>query len=120
MFFLVVLILNDPEYTHEILNAWEDAGVSGVTILNSTGLGRLRKAGLRDDFPLMPSLRDIFETDEIHHRTILTVVNSQALVDRLVEVTQSITGDLDQPNSGFLFVSPVLQVYGLGRGRKEG
>ncbi len=58
MNYLVVLIVDDPDHCPAILNAWEEAGVSGVTILESSGLGRLRQGGLMDDLPLMPSLSD--------------------------------------------------------------
>ncbi len=115
MSFLVVLIVDDPDDCSPILDRWEEIGVSGVTILESTGLGRLRKAGFRDDLPMMPSLRDIFSSREIPHRTLLSVVNNQTEVDQMVAAAQEIIGDLDDPSTGFLFVVPVLQAYGLGR-----
>ena len=45
MNYLVVLIVNDIDDTVPILSAWEDAGVLGVTIIESTGLGQIRRAG---------------------------------------------------------------------------
>lgn len=115
MNFLVVLIVDDPENCPQILDAWEESGVTGVTILESSGLGRYRKAGLRDDLPLMPSLRDLFETDEVHHRTLMSVVDSQDKVDALITRAQEVIGALDDPHTGFLFVVPVTQVVGFGR-----
>lgn len=115
MAFLVVCIVDNPDYCPAILEAWEAIGIYGVTILESTGLGRLRRAGLRDDIPLMPSLRDLFEGGEVHHRTLLSVVDEQSKVDRMVDVVQKILGDLNRGKSGFLFVVPVSQVYGLGK-----
>jgi len=113
MSFMVVLIVNDPDDCPPILDAWEAAGATGVTILESTGLGALR-SGLRDDIPLMPSLRDIFQGKEVHHRTMISVVETEVMVDKLVEEARDILGDLDRPHSGFLFVVPVLRAYGLG------
>lgn len=115
MSYLVVLIVDDPDDCPAILDAWEAAGVTGVTILESSGLGRLRRAGLRDDLPLMPSLHDLLGTREIHHRTLLSVVEEQSRVDEMVAIARKVIGDLDQPHTGFLFVIPVLQVYGLGK-----
>ncbi|MCU0488534.1 MAG: hypothetical protein MUE67_06250 [Anaerolineales bacterium] len=115
MYHLVVLIVNEPEDCPALLDAWEAAGVKGITILNSSGLGRVRRAGLREDLPLMPSLEDLFQDEEIYHRMLLSVVEDQEMVDRLVKVTREITGDLDRPHSGFMFVVPVSQVYGLDR-----
>ena len=115
MSFLVVMIVDNPDLCPTILHAWEEAGVTGVTILESSGLGRMRRGGLRDDMPLFPSFSELLEGEEIHHRTLLSVVKDQAMVDEMVRLAQEMAGDLDEPNSGFLFVVPVLQAYGLNR-----
>jgi len=119
MTFLVVLIVNDPDYCPIILDEWEAAGVFGITILQSTGLGHIRRAGLRDDVSIMPSLADIFESEEIHHRTMFSVVEGQEMVDKMVSIVQRIVGNLDDPHTGFLFVVPVAQVYGMARNRRN-
>ena len=113
MAYLVVLILDDGDKRNAILDAWESAGVKGITILGSTGIGRVRRAGLRDDLPLMPSLQDLLYGETSHHHTLFSVVESQEQVDALVKTTRSIIGDLSQPDTGLLFIVPVLQVYGL-------
>ena len=113
MAFLVVLVLDDTDKRSLILDAWESVGVKGITILGSTGLGRVRRAGLRDDLPLMPSLQDMLYGETSHHHTLFSVVDSQEQVNALIKTTQTIIGDLSQPNTGLLFVVPVLQVVGL-------
>ena len=112
--FMVMLILDDPDFCRDVLDAWDDAGAYGVTILPSTGLGRIRRrAGLQEDLPLMPSLEEFFTQEESQHRTLVTIVKDQAAVDRIVAATESIVGDLNQPNTGILAVMPAAQVYGL-------
>ncbi|MEW5869365.1 MAG: hypothetical protein AB1894_08825 [Chloroflexota bacterium] len=115
MSYMVVLIVDDLDDCPSILDAWERLGVSGVTIFESTGLGRVRRSGLRDDLPIMPSLHDIMGTREVPHRTLLSVVESLEVVEKLVAAAQEIIGDLNNPHTGFLFVVPVLQAYGLGK-----
>jgi hypothetical protein len=117
MSFLVVLVVNDIEHIPEILKGWEAAGAPGVTIVNSTGPGHIHSAGLREDFPLMPSLRDLLEDEESFHRTLFSVVESQAQVDAMIQVTRDVIGDLEEAHTGFLFVVPVLQVFGMGKQR---
>ncbi|NJD59339.1 MAG: hypothetical protein C3F13_08440 [Anaerolineales bacterium] len=119
MNYLVVLIVDDIDDCPKILSAWEELGVLGITILESTGLGRIRRAGLSEDLPLMPSIHDLYQFGEIHHRTLLSVVDSQELVDKMVTTAQEVIGDLDDPHTGFLFVVPVSQSYGLGRHRTD-
>jgi nitrogen regulatory protein P-II 1 len=115
MSFLVVMIVDDPENYIPILEAWDSIGVSGVTILQSTGLGRLRRTMYMDDLPLLPRLQDFEESLEVQHRTLLSVVDDDETVTKMVKAAQEITGDLDIPNSGFLFVLPVIKAFGLNR-----
>jgi nitrogen regulatory protein PII len=114
MAYLVVLIVDNLDLYQPVLDAWEAEGVTGVTILESSGLGRARRAGLRqDDFPLLPSLRDILQSREYHHRTLLSVVDSDAKVEALARAAESVMGDLNQPNTGLMFVIELYKVYGL-------
>ncbi len=115
MNYLVVMVVDNPDLCPAILEVWDALGVTGVTIINSTGLGRLRKAALLEDIPLMPSLQDFLEAPEVQHRTLLSVVKDEATVDKMVEEAQKITGDLNLPDSGILFVVPVVKAYGLDR-----
>ncbi len=113
MAYLVVLVLDDLDQCPDLLDAWEEAGVRGVTILESSGIGRVRQAAIRDDLPLMPSLKDLLRTEESHHRTLFSVVETKAEVDTLVQVAQSVVGDFSQPRTGLLFVVALDQVLGL-------
>ena len=119
MSYLVVLIVNDIDKFPDILDAWEEAGVLGVTIFASTGLGRVRRAGLRDDLPLMPSLEDLFSGEEEQSRTMMSVVDSQEMVDNMVAIAHQILGNLENPHTGFLFVLPVIQAFGMGKHRTD-
>lgn len=109
---LIVFVLDCIEHCTDLLRAWEEAGALGVTILESTGLGRLRTA-MRDDLPLMPSLREMLASQEMHHRTLFTVVPDEETVQRIIRATEQVVGNLEQPNTGFLFTVPVSQALGL-------
>lgn len=119
MNYLVVLIVENIDQCPDILDAWEEVGVLGVTVLASSGLGKIRRAGLRDDLPLMPSLQDLFENEEDQNRTLLSVVDSQEMVDKMVAVAKKVIGNLEEPHTGFLFVVPGVQAYGLGKHRTD-
>ena len=111
---MVMMILHDPDKLQDLLDAWEAIGVPGATILHSTGLGRTRtNPGMWDDLPLIPNLRDFYEHDEYFGRTVFTVVPDEAMADKVVEATNQVTGDLDQPDTGMLVVLPLLKVFGL-------
>lgn len=76
---LVVCVVDDPEKAEDVLGAWVELGVPGVTILDSTGLGHhMSGLGAADDVPLFPSLESLLRAREESHRTLLAVVNDTA------------------------------------------
>lgn len=111
---MVVIVLNNPDHCMTLLEAWEAAGAPGITILESTGLVKLRKAGARDNLPLIPSLSDFMRSSETHHRTIFSVVDDEAQAQHIIEATRKAFAQMDQmklDNSGVLFVLPVAEVH---------
>ena len=112
--FLILFVLHDAEMLEELLDAWEEAGVSGATILHSSGLGRVRQGhGWRDDIPLMPSLKALFDHEEYFSRTLFTLVEDDEMVTQLLNATKKIVGNLNHPDTGLLVVLPVAKIYGL-------
>lgn len=111
---MVIMVLNNPDYCMMLLEAWEASGATGITILESTGLQTLREAGMRDNLPLLPSLADLFRSQETHHRTIFTVVDDEAQAQAIVEATERAFDEMDTlnlDNSGVLFVLPVSEAH---------
>lgn len=121
MHYMVLFVLDELEKSADVLQAWEDAGCSGITIMETTGLGRLRRlqGGARDDFPLLPSLRSLLRSREEQHRTFFSVVDSEAMVDTLVARTQEIVGDLAAAHRGVIFVLPVVRAIGLATAKTD-
>jgi hypothetical protein len=44
-------------------------------------------------------------------------VDDEALVDRMIAVAEEVIGDLENADTGFLFVAPVLKAIGMGKHR---
>ena len=113
MHYMVVLVVYDIIASPSILEAWEEVGAPGITILESTGMGPIRQIAMRDDLPLLPGLRDLLRSREQQHRTLFSVVEGEEMVERLIAVTEEVMGDLNNPYSGVLFVLPVSRVVGF-------
>lgn len=113
---LVVVVLTEAQLCHDVIHIWEEVGVTGATILESVGMRQLMEAHThRDDLPLFPSLRKMLETEEVHHRTIFSVVPDDFDIDELIRRTETLVGDFDEISNGFLFVLPVTRARGLTR-----
>ena len=113
---LVVLVLDDPGKIEAVLNVWLSLGISGATILDSSGLNyQLSNHNLRDDVPLFPSLSNLLRGREEQHRTLFVVVPDGFDILALVAETEKIVGSLEAPDTGILFTMPVSRVWGLNR-----
>jgi len=112
MQYMVMLIINDPDNCPCIIDAWDEAGAPGITVLESVGTSK-DKQGIRDNIPLLPSIRDLMQSTEHHHRTLFSVVEGEELVDQLIDATCDLIGNLEELENGFLFVVPVYKSVGL-------
>ncbi|MEZ0397258.1 MAG: hypothetical protein ABWK53_12625 [Anaerolineales bacterium] len=106
--FMVLLVLNNPDQLEAVLQAWEQAGIRGATIIESTGIHRRLKR-------LIP-MRYLFQTqggEEEGHLTLLAIVENQNQVEACLQATESVTGDLDGPQTGVFAAWPLTMVKGL-------
>jgi nitrogen regulatory protein P-II 1 len=107
------LVLDNPGLLNDVLEAWTDVGVRGITILESTGVQRVRTRSSRQDAPFMLGFSRLLRTDQVGHHTLFAVVPNMEVVERLVAKTEEIVGDLSQPNTGVLFAVPLAAAWGL-------
>jgi nitrogen regulatory protein PII len=117
--YVVLCVIHDMDKCPPLLAAWEEAGVTGVTILHSTGLGRIHGTDMWDDLPLFPGLDDLLKHEEYFNRTLFSVVDSEETVDLVVQATEKVLGDMSLPDTGLLVVLPVLRAYGLKKQRAK-
>jgi len=110
---LAILITAKTEQTLEIATAWQQAGASGVTILEGYGLRRLQEhMSIRDDLPLIPSLSSLIRGQEVETHFIVSVVDD-SLTETLHQETVRLLGDLTLPGNGVLVTLDVASVVGL-------
>jgi hypothetical protein len=112
---LIVAVIPGIDRCQDVLETWERLGVTGITIVESAGLHRLKQIrGRRDDLPLMPSLHHLLDSEEHHHRTAFVVVGDDFDIQGLLRATeQAVGGDFNAADSGLLFVVPVTHALGL-------
>lgn len=111
---LVLLVVHDPANVDAVVDAWLAAGVTGMTLLDSSGLaGQEQARNLRNDVPLMPSVRSLLRGMETRSRTVFSIVADDFDLDQLVDETETVLGPLENDANGILFVLPVSRVEGL-------
>lgn len=108
----VFVVLHDIGRLPALLEAWSQSCVPGATVLESAGMHCLRTGYYRDDLPLIPSVDALLRSTTDLNRTCFAIVEDSD-VDALIEATEKALGPLDKPDTGILFVLPVLRVVGL-------
>ena len=107
------LVLDNPALLGDVLEAWTDIGIRGITILESTGVHRVRSRASSQDAPFMLGFSRLLRTDQVGHNTLFAVVPDMEIVKQAVAATEKVVGDLSQPNTGVLFAMPVEAAWGL-------
>jgi nitrogen regulatory protein PII len=109
---MILFVLDNPDYLDEVLEAWEDIGVTGVTIVESTGITRYRQTK-QVGTPLMAGLNRVMNSREEGHITLLTIVIGESKVSQCIDAAERIVGNLSEPNTGVLAAWPVSIVKGV-------
>jgi hypothetical protein len=107
---LLVLVLDNNRYLNDILAAWDAAGVRGVTILESTGLNRVLSRQTAS--PLFSGFSTLVGANRSGNNTLFAVIDGMASAESLKQATESVLGDLSQPNTGILFAVPLDAAWG--------
>lgn len=105
---LLVAVINDPEKLDEILSGFLELGVTGATVIDSEGMGRL----LSHDIPIFAGLQTLIGGSRPQNRTIFSVLPEDHL-DDAIALLQDVCGNLSAPATGIAFVLPVERVVGL-------
>lgn len=107
---VLFLVINRLEKIDELLEAFNDAGIRGATVVNSTGMAHTLANHHEDDLTFA-SLRAFFVGNREDNRTIFMVLN-----DEKVALARKIFNDVidvSQPDSGIIFGLPVSFVDGV-------
>ena len=109
--YMVLLVLDDPARMDEVLAAWETAGVSGVTLLESSGAFRRRRE-LQQRIPARYAFgyrQDVAAS----HVTLFSIVPTLTVAEACAAATASVVGDLDRPHTGVFACWPLTMVKGV-------
>ncbi len=107
---LVVIVLNKTERLERVLEAFEENGLTGATILDSRGMAS--ELTLHEDYPVVASLRKMLNPEHRENKTIFMVVEDERVKD-ISRIVNQINGGFDKPDTGILFALPLSYVEGL-------
>lgn len=109
--YMIMLVLDDINRLDAVIEAWEQIGIRGATIIESTGIQRLKRKNV--------PMRFLFQSTgliEQGHYTLFVIVESDQMARACLKATEEIVGDLDDPNTGVFAAWPLLIVKGVPTG----
>jgi hypothetical protein len=110
--YLLVDVLEHTEHLPVILERLVAIGVSGTTVLDSMGMGRILVES-RADVPVLRVIERVLAQKHPTNKTLFAVIDTEQTLRKAVEVITSICGDLSQPGTGILFTLRLDHVEGL-------
>src|ERR1700712_5672549 len=105
---LLVAVINHEESVDDLLAGFVEIGITGATVLESTGMGRV----LSREVPIFAGVRSLDERSRPRNRTIFCVAD-EAKVEAAIAIIQETCGGLDSPGRGIVFTLPISRVVGL-------
>jgi nitrogen regulatory protein PII len=105
-----MFVLDNPDRIDSVLEAWETVGITGVTILKSSGFYRRRTT--RKIIPTRYQINPLIENDKGHY-TLIAIVKSKIIVENCLRETEKLIGDLNLPDTGVFSSWPLDLVKGV-------
>jgi hypothetical protein len=110
MQFLIV-VLNKVELLESLLQKLADAGISGATILNSTGMMR-ELARNTEDLPIFGSLRFHLDPERNESKTLFMALDDTK-IESAKAIIREVVGDISKPDTAVMFTLPILTAEGV-------
>lgn len=109
--YMVMFVLDQPDLLNRVLKAWEDVGITGATIVESSGFFRQKeRRKLLTGRYILPVVQEGIEKGNI---SLFSIVADEQQARAALQAVETVTGDLSQPNTGVFSAWPLEFVKGL-------
>lgn len=106
---LLIAVINDVDLMDEVLAGFLEIGITGATVLDSEGMGRV----LSHDIPIFAGLQTLISRSRPQNQTLFSVIDQPEKVDQAIALLQDVCGRFDDPATGIAITLPVNRVVGL-------
>jgi nitrogen regulatory protein P-II 1 len=107
---LLFVALNSTEKLEEVLEGLVEAGVTGATVVDSMGMGRILES-----VPLFAGMRNVFRAAKPRNNVIFSVVDDRHAAEAM-EILDKILGCSTGNGMGIAFTLPIDSAIGIGPG----
>lgn len=107
---VVFLVLNKIEYLEDVLAKLKKAGVTGGTVIESTGMVKQLEESTQSY--ILGSLKLFLDDPRPESKTIFFIINDTQ-IDIVRKTVDEAVGGINNPNTGILFGFPITFADGL-------
>ncbi len=110
---LLVFILNKSEKLDPLIQEFAKHNLTGATVINSSGIAHKLIASNDETLSnIVGSLRRILNPENTQNNTMFMVIKDEK-VNEVIEIIESVVGNLNEPDSGIVFTLPVDFIKGM-------
>ena len=106
---LLIVVINDVDRMDEVLAGFLEIGITGATVIDSEGMGRV----LSHDIPIFAGLQTLISRSRPQNQTLFSVIDEPEKVEQAIALLQDVCGRFDDPATGIAITVPVTRVVGL-------
>jgi hypothetical protein len=106
---LLIAAINDVDRVDEILAGFLEIGVTGATVIDSEGMGRV----LSQEIPIFAGLQTLISRSRPQNQTLFSVIDDPETMENALNIIQEVCGRFDDPATGIAITIPVSRVVGL-------
>ena len=108
--YLLFAVIENEDLLDELITGWMDLGVTGATVIETTGALQL----ITQHIPIFAGLRSLTSGGGRHNKTIFTAINTDDLLNTAVSFLENLCAETGKPHQGVYFVTPLSHFGRLG------
>ncbi|MHB1357063.1 MAG: hypothetical protein ACYCZF_13930 [Anaerolineae bacterium] len=108
---MVMCVIDNPALLEEVLAEWRNVGVTGATVLTSSGMQRRLSCQLL--IPHRYAFEGLTESCSEGHYTLLSIVPDETTANACLLAAEKVVGDFSQPQTGVFTYWPLSFVKGI-------
>jgi len=108
--YLLFAVIENEDLLDDLISGWMDLGVSGATVIETTGALQL----ITQHIPIFAGLRSLTSGGGRHNKTIFTAIQTDELLNSAVSFLETLCKKTGNPHQGVYFVTPLTHFGRLG------
>ncbi|MGL4730819.1 MAG: hypothetical protein ACRCW0_04460 [Clostridium sp.] len=110
---MLISVLNDIGHVENIIKEFNENGICGATIIDSTGMAEVLST-MEEEVAMFGSLKLFLNQGTYANKTIFTVLEEKK-IQLAVDIINKVVGNLSKPGGGIIFTIPVNRVIGINK-----